>query len=49
MIGFGYFKGMYDANIRASLHDMVKPERRATVAGLMNAIGWLARRRARRG
>ncbi|MGH9841605.1 MAG: DUF4143 domain-containing protein [Blastocatellia bacterium] len=30
VIGFGYFKGMYDANIRASLHDVVKPERRAT-------------------
>ena len=42
MIGFGYFKGMYDANIRASLHDVVKPERRATAVGLMNAIGWPA-------
>jgi len=41
MIGFGYFKGMYDANIRASLHDVVRPERRATAVGLMNAIGWL--------
>lgn len=41
MIGFGYFKGMYDANIWASLHDVVKPERRATAVGLMNAIGWL--------
>jgi hypothetical protein len=41
MIGFGYFKGMYDANIRASLHDVVKPERRATAMGVMNAIGWL--------
>jgi hypothetical protein len=41
MIGFGYFKGMYDANIRASLHDVVKPERRATAVGVMNAIGWL--------
>ncbi len=41
MIGFGYFKGMYDANIWASLHDVVKPERRATAVGLMNSIGWL--------
>jgi hypothetical protein len=41
MIGFGYFKGMYDANIRASLHDVVRPERRATAVGVMNAIGWL--------
>ncbi len=40
MTGFGYFKGMYDANIWASLHDVVRPERRATAVGLMNAIGW---------
>jgi MFS family permease len=40
MIGFGYFKGIYDANIWASLYDVVKPERRATALGLMNAIGW---------
>ncbi|MGH9847861.1 MAG: hypothetical protein ACREEM_54940, partial [Blastocatellia bacterium] len=32
---------MYDANIWASLHDVVKPERRATAVGVMNAIGWL--------
>ena len=41
MIGFGYFKGMYDANIWASLHDVVRPERRATAVGVMNSIGWL--------
>jgi MFS family permease len=40
MTGFGYFKGVYDANIWASLHDVVRPERRATAVGLMNAIGW---------
>jgi MFS family permease len=40
LIGFGYFKGIYDANIWASLYDVVKPERRATALGLMNAIGW---------
>jgi len=40
MVGFGYFKGFYDANIWASLHDVVRPERRATAVGLMNAIGW---------
>jgi hypothetical protein len=45
MIGFGYFKGMYDANIRASLHDVAPPERRATAVGVMNAIGWPVRRR----
>jgi len=32
---------MYDANIWASLHDVVRPERRATAVGVMNAIGWL--------
>jgi MFS family permease len=41
LIGFGLFKGIYDANIWASLYDVVKPERRATALGLMNSIGWL--------
>ena len=41
MIGFGYFKGLYDANIWASLYDVVKPEQSATALGLMNSIGWL--------
>jgi MFS family permease len=41
MCGFGYFKGLYDANIWASLYDVVKPARRATALGLMNSIGWL--------
>jgi MFS family permease len=41
MTGFGFFKGFYDANIWASLYDLVKPERRATAQGLMNSIGWL--------
>jgi MFS family permease len=41
LIGFGYFKGFYDANIWASLHDVVRPERRATAVGIMNSLGWL--------
>lgn len=41
LIGFGFFKGIYDANIWASLHDVVRPERRATAVGIMNSIGWL--------
>lgn len=41
MMGFGFFKGIYDANIWASLYDVVRPERRATALGVMNAIGWL--------
>ena len=40
LIGFGYFKGLYDANIWASLHDVVKPKNRATAVGFMNSIGW---------
>ena len=41
MAGFGFCKGMYDANIWASLYDVVPAKRRATAQGLMNAIGWL--------
>jgi MFS family permease len=41
MIGFGYFKGLYDANIWASLFDVVEPRRRATAQGLMNSIAWI--------
>jgi MFS family permease len=41
LIGFGFFKGIYDANIWATLYDVVKPERRATAVGLMNSIAWL--------
>jgi MFS family permease len=41
MTGFGFFKGIYDANIWASLHDVVPISRRATAVGVMNSIGWL--------
>ncbi|MEK6285380.1 MAG: MFS transporter [Acidobacteriota bacterium] len=41
LIGFGYFKGLYDANIWASLHDVVRPERRASAVGFMNSLGWI--------
>jgi MFS family permease len=41
LAGFGYFKGLYDANIWASLHDVVPPERRASAVGLMNSLGWI--------
>jgi MFS family permease len=41
LIGFGYFKGLYDANIWASLHDVVRPERRAAAVGVMNSLGWI--------
>ena len=39
---WGFFKGLYDANIFASVFDVVPPEARGTAAGCMNAIGWLA-------
>jgi sugar phosphate permease len=41
MIGFGYFKGLYDANIFASLYDVVPVERRGAAAGIANSLGWL--------
>jgi MFS family permease len=41
MTCFGFFKGLYDSNIWASLHDVVPPERRATAVGVINSIGWL--------
>lgn len=37
---FGFFKGMYDANIFASLYDVITPGARGTAAGVMNAVGW---------
>jgi len=39
---WGFFKGLYDANIFASAFDLVPPEARGRTAGLMNMIGWLA-------
>jgi len=39
---WGFFKGLYDANIFASVFDVVRPEARGTAAGVMNTVGWLA-------
>ena len=41
MIGFGYFKGLYDANIFASLYDVVPVQLRGAAAGTLNSLGWL--------
>jgi MFS family permease len=41
MIGFGYCKGIYDANIFASLYDVVAVKQRGIAAGMMNSLGWL--------
>jgi sugar phosphate permease len=38
---WGLFKGLYDANIFASLFDVIRPEARGTAAGFMNMVGWL--------
>jgi MFS family permease len=42
LTAWGFFKGLYDANIFASVFDVVRPEARGTAAGMMNAVGWLA-------
>src|SRR3972149_3109453 len=39
---WGLFKGLYDANIFASVYDVIRPEARGTAAGFMNTVGWLA-------
>lgn len=38
---WGFFKGLYDANIFAALFDVVPPQARGSAAGVMNTIGWL--------
>lgn len=40
-IGFGFCEGIYDSNIWASLHDVVRPELHAVAVGITNALGWL--------
>lgn len=42
LTAWGFFKGLYDANIFASAYDVIPPEARGTAAGFMNGIGWLA-------
>jgi MFS family permease len=41
LLCFGFCKGLYDANIWASLYDTIPAHRRGFAAGLMNSIGWL--------
>jgi MFS family permease len=40
LVGIGLCKGIYDANIFASIYDVVRPAVRGTAAGLMNSVGW---------
>jgi MFS family permease len=39
---WGFFKGLYDANIFAAAFDVVPAAARGRAAGFMNMIGWLA-------
>lgn len=41
LTAWGFFKGLYDANIFASVFDVVRPEARGTAVGFMNMTGWL--------
>lgn len=41
LICWGFLKGMYDANIFASIFDVVRPAARGTTSGLMNCTGWM--------
>jgi MFS family permease len=42
LTAWGFFKGLYDANIWASAFDGARPAARGAAAGFMNAVGWLA-------
>lgn len=41
LAAWGFFKGLYDANIFASLFDVVPVSARGAAAGWMNTVGWL--------
>jgi MFS family permease len=41
LLAWGLCKGLYDANIFASMFDVIRPEARGTAAGFMNMVGWL--------
>jgi sugar phosphate permease len=38
---WGLSRGLYEANIFASVFDVVRPEARGTATGFMNTMGWL--------
>jgi len=42
LICWGLCKGLYEANIFASVFDVIRPEARGAAAGFMNLTGWLA-------
>ena len=41
LVLWGFFKGLYDANLFASLFDAVPASARGAAAGWMNTIGWM--------
>lgn len=41
LAAWGFFKGLYDANIFASLFDAVPVSARGVAAGCMNTVGWM--------
>jgi len=41
LTAWGFFKGLYDANIFASLFDVIPVEARGAATGWMNTVGWL--------
>ena len=41
LTAWGLFKGLYDANIFASVFDVMPPQVRGTAAGFINMMGWL--------
>jgi len=41
MIGFGFFKGVYDSNLWAALYDVTPITSRGSALGIMNSLGWL--------
>ncbi|HWZ30483.1 MAG TPA: MFS transporter [Bryobacteraceae bacterium] len=41
LAAWGFFKGLYDANIFASVFDVVPQEARGTAAGFVNMVGWI--------
>ena len=41
LVFWGFFKGLYDANLFASLFDLVPISARGAAAGWMNTVGWM--------
>lgn len=41
LTAWGFFKGMYDANIFAAVFDVIPPAAQGTTVGFMNWTGWL--------